>query len=116
MFGETSTDRTPSKRPNSEREQEEEESDTDTEDPRPSKIQRKMPSTPEVTKKEYATQVVILEGVDQELKKHPIKLSAAFKKCKPNVELRNDGRVEWGNMGQRGKMGHFTNDRFLAKI
>ena len=91
MFGETSTDRTPSKRPNSEREQEEEESDTDTEDPRPSKIQKKMPSTPEVTKKEYATQVVILEGVDQELKKHPIKLSAAFKKCKPNVELRNDG-------------------------
>ena len=91
MFGETSNDKTRSKRLNSEREMEEEEEETDNDDPPPSKVQKKMPSAPDTTQKDYATQVVILEGVNPELKKHPLKLSTAFKKCKPNVELRSDG-------------------------
>ena len=41
--------------------------------------------------KDYATQVVILMGVDENVKKHPSRLSQAFAKTKPNVELRQDG-------------------------
>ena len=41
--------------------------------------------------KDYATQVVILTSVDENVKKHPSRLSQAFAKTKPNVELRNDG-------------------------
>ena len=40
---------------------------------------------------DYATQVVILEGIDAEVKKHPSRLSKAFANTKPNVELRADG-------------------------
>ena len=40
---------------------------------------------------DYATQVVILEGIDPEVKKHPARLSKAFAKTKPNVELQAGG-------------------------
>ena len=40
---------------------------------------------------EYATQVVILEGVDDAIKKHPTRLLKAFTEAKPNVSLRPDG-------------------------
>ena len=40
---------------------------------------------------EYATQVVILTGIDENLKKHPGRISKAFSETKPNVELHKDG-------------------------
>ena len=42
-------------------------------------------------KPEYASQVVILEGVKPEIKCHPVKLSNAFSQAKPNVELKRGG-------------------------
>ena len=47
-------------------------------------------STPEKPT-EYATQVVIITGIDENLKKHPGRLSQAFAKTKPNVEIHKDG-------------------------
>ena len=50
-------------------------------------------SAPSQNKKppEYASQAVILEGVADEIKRHPIKLSKAFSESKPNVELKQGG-------------------------
>ena len=39
----------------------------------------------------YASQVVILEGVDEATKIHPTRLSRAFAAAKPNIELHPDG-------------------------
>jgi hypothetical protein len=43
------------------------------------------------SKTEYAAQVVILEGIKEDIKTHPAKLSKAFAEAKPNVELRQGG-------------------------
>ena len=56
----------------------------------PPKQARKMPQS-STTTKDYATQVVILENVKDEIKKHPSRLSEAFSNTKPNVALRPDG-------------------------
>ena len=98
MFGECSSSITNgprAKRLSSERG---EESDSEDEElppppkqPKPTQptTQTKRPSLE--TKPDYATQVIILEGIDEGLKKHPSRLSQAFSKSKPNVELRPDG-------------------------
>lgn len=41
--------------------------------------------------KEYASQAVILEGISDNIKCHPARLSKAFSQAKPNVELRQGG-------------------------
>jgi hypothetical protein len=41
--------------------------------------------------KEYSTQVIILKGVKEDIKSHPLKLSAAFAKAKPNLALKPGG-------------------------
>ena len=46
---------------------------------------------PQSTTPDYATQVVILTGVDPDVKKHPTRLSKVFSETKPNVELKKDG-------------------------
>ena len=40
---------------------------------------------------EYASQAVVLEGVTDEIRRHPAKLSKAFSDTKPNVELKQGG-------------------------
>ena len=66
-------------------------SDSEDENPPPSQKKTKTQKLPAEPKTDYATQVVILEGIDEKLKKHPRQLSEAFIKTKPNVELRPDG-------------------------
>ena len=56
----------------------------------PPKIQKQKQTKPE-SSPDYATQVVILEGVDANVKKHPTRLSQAFAATKPNVMLHSDG-------------------------
>ena len=58
---------------------------------RPALAQTSEPNRPPESKPDYARQVIILEGIDDGLKKHPSRLSEAFLKTKPNVELRSDG-------------------------
>ena len=42
-------------------------------------------------KSEYTSQAVILEGIREDIKAHPAKLSKAFSSAKPNVELKQGG-------------------------
>ena len=56
----------------------------------PPKQARQMPQS-STTTKDYATQVVILENVKDDIKRHPSRLSEAFSNTKPNVALRSDG-------------------------
>jgi hypothetical protein len=74
--------------------------DSDEEDAQvgkpPAKQTKNQPEAPQNQNKsnmgtEYTAQVVILEGVKEEIKSHPIKLSKAFADVKPNVELKPGG-------------------------
>ena len=98
LFGETRNVGIHSKRLLSEREDSDSECD---ESPPPSKrkantethtstASTSKASAPTTTK-QYASQVVILEGVNPSIKKHPTRLSSAFNETKPNVELMTDG-------------------------
>ena len=91
IFGECSSmSNTKGKRLLSER-VDESESESDDENPPPKQKKTKTQKPPAEPKTDYATQVVILEGIDEKVKKHPRQLSEAFSKTKPNVELRADG-------------------------
>ena len=65
--------------------------DDDDEDVTPPQKQPKQTPLTPAGKPDYASQVVILENVDESIKKHPSRLSEAFTKAKPNVTLRPDG-------------------------
>ena len=71
--------------------QRDEDSDTEWEDDTPPPKMQKQKQTKIESAPEYATQVVILEGVDDDVKKHPTRLSKAFAETKPNVQLHPDG-------------------------
>lgn len=86
LLGETSTNGPRGKRLSSERD---EEGESDGDEPPPLKLSK--PATSSQATPDYATQVVILVGVDDGVKKHPTRLSRAFAEAKPNVELRPDG-------------------------
>ena len=86
LFGECSSSLPRGKRLTSERD---DDSDSDVEMAPPPKVVKKTDSNEKDT--QYASQVVILEGVNPELKKHPSRLSKAFAKTKPNIELKPDG-------------------------
>ena len=91
LLGECSHPASPrGKRLASERQDDSESEVEDFPPPKHSK-QTKTPKKSFPQKTEYASQVVILEGIDDALKKHPTRLSEAFSKAKPNVELKPDG-------------------------
>ena len=92
IFGECSNSNSPrGKRLASERAVDDSDSECD-EFPPLKQTKTKLPKhTSTETKTDYATQVVILVGVDDKVKKHPSQLLQAFSKTKPNVELRADG-------------------------
>ena len=96
IFGETSSTRAASndvraKRLSSERETDSESECDEVIPPPKRKPSTTAPTTSVPKQTDYSTQVVILEGVDPIIKKHPVKLSSAFAKTKPNVELRPGG-------------------------
>ena len=59
--------------------------------PKPASRGVKNNATKEKKTTEYASQAVVLEGVTDEIRRHPAKLSKAFSDTKPNVELRAGG-------------------------
>ena len=90
ILGECSTDARRMKRLSSERDEDSESDMDDTPAPKQQK-QSKPAATTTAAATEYATQVVILEGVDAEIKNHPTRLSKALAEVKPNLSLRPDG-------------------------